>query len=213
MGTEAAWIPAVMALIGTGVSVANTRSTERRQDAQAAQSVRNQAGKQKEADARVGEEVEKLKASTAEDERKQRMADYMQTIQRSKQPMTEGLTPQVGSDAFKADAADAAQGVQDYAANRAGLLSRIDGATLQRQNEGVGFGNLATDIGLIQRQSQGDAFLNELRMRAIRRNPWMDAAATTIGAAGSAYGSYGGGTTSTGVPGSRMAGGGTGGGP
>lgn len=41
MGTEAVWVPLVMAAVATGASVYNTRQTERRQDNALAQQIRN----------------------------------------------------------------------------------------------------------------------------------------------------------------------------
>lgn len=194
MGTEVLIGLAVSALAG-GLQYENQRRTTNKQDAQAAQGIRQQGRKQAEVDKRVNDEVEKLKGSTAEDERRQRMGDYMQTIQRSKGGITAGLTPQVGSEAFKDDSGAAAQGAQAATTERAGMLSAVDAAGMQRQGEGFGFGNLATDVGRISREARGDAFIDELRLRAIRRNPWMDLAAGMAGGAGGAMlsGSGGGG--------------------
>lgn len=202
MGTEVL-VGLLMSAAATGLQYENTRRTANKQDGQAAQGIRNQAAKQRVADARVDEEVQKLKGSTAEDERRERLADYMTTIQRSKGGMTAGLTPQVGSQAFKGDSAEAAAGVEAATADRAGLLSRVDAAGMQRQGEGFGFGNLATDINRISREAKGDAFIDELRLRAIRRNPWMDMAASGLQAAGSAYASQGGAGGYEGIAGQR----------
>lgn len=188
MGTEVLVGLAASAIAG-GLQYENTRRTTNRQDAQAAQGIQRQGVKQRQADARVDSEVQKLAASTADDERRQRLGDYMQTIQRSKAGMTEGLAPPVGGDAFKADAAKAMDGIQSVMGDRAGLMARIDAPGMQRQGEAFGFGNLATDIQKISRESKGDDFINELRMRAIRRNPWLDIASSAVGAAGGAYAS------------------------
>lgn len=185
------WLALAAMAASAGVQYQNTKNTANRADATAAQGIRQQSRKQAEADAKVNEEVEKLKGSTADDERRQRLTDYMQTIQRSKGQITSGLTPQVGSDAFKGDAAAAAQGAEAATGDRAGLLARIDAPGMQRQGEGFGFGNLATDINMIGRESKGDAFINEMRLRAIRRNPYMDMLASGLSAAGSAAGSSG----------------------
>lgn len=191
------WVALALAAASAGLQYSNTRSVQKQQDGQAAAAIRSQGAKQKDADARVDEEVKKMQASTADDERRQRLADYMTTIQRSKAGMTEGLAPQVGSDAFKADAAGAAEGVQKYAGDQAALMARVDAPQMQRQGEGFGFGNLATDVGLIQRGSRGQAFIDELRMRAIRRNPYTDLAAGVLGGASSAAMGMGGGYGST----------------
>lgn len=193
MGTEVL-VGLAMTALSAGLAYENQRRTANKQDSQLAQSLRNQATKQRQADARVNEELAKLKESDASKERSQRLDDYMQAIRAASGKMTSGLVPMVGGEAFATDAAKAAEGVQDYATANAGLLSRIDAPSLQRQREGFGFGNLATDIGLIGREAQGQSFLDELRLRAIRRNPWMDMAA---GVLGGMAGGMGGSTTNT----------------
>lgn len=188
------WLALAALAASAGVQYENNRQTVNRADNVAVQSLHGQAAKQKQADARVEEEVQSLKNSTADSERQQRLANYMDTIQRSKGAMTNGLTPQVGSDTFKADAATALAGVEKGAADRAGLMARVDAPLMQRQGEGFGFGKLATDIDRIGSESRGMQFVDELRMRAIRRNPYMDLAASGLGAVASNVGTNYGGT-------------------
>lgn len=184
-------IPLAMMAVASGAQYANTRRVQNKQDATAAQAIQSQAAKQRQLDARVGEEVSRLEGSTAEDERRQRMGEYMDTLMRNRAQMQAG--GDVGGQAFRQGAEAASAQVQDYAGKTAGLMARIDAPTMQRQNEGFGFGRLATDASLIAREAQGQSFLDELRMRAIRRNPYLDAIASGAQAAGSAYASYGGG--------------------
>ena len=44
MGTEAAWVPLVVAALGSGVQAYNVRQTAKEADAVAAQGIRQQAG-------------------------------------------------------------------------------------------------------------------------------------------------------------------------
>ena len=178
-------------MIGLGLAAAaagaqqyNTRQTAKRQDQQAAAGIRQQGIRQQAADARVNEAVSELEGSTAEAARAQRLDEYMTGLRRNRGNMQSGLAPSIGSQAFRDDSARAAEDVQNYAERSAGLLSRIDAPAMQRQGEAFGMGNLATDIGLIGRQSAGDQFINDLRLRAIRRNPWIDAGAQVAGAYG-----------------------------
>lgn len=176
-----------------GAQAYNTNQTMRRQDRAAADSIRYQSRLQREADARVNQEVQSLEASTAEDERAQRLSQYMDTLRAGDANLTAGLTPGVGSEAFREDSAAAADAVRSGAGRTAGLMSRIDAAQMQRQGEGFGYGRLATDIGLIGRRSQGQAFMDDLRMRSIQRNPWIDAGAAVLqGMAGGLAGGGGG---------------------
>lgn len=186
MGAEVL-IPLLIAGASTGAQLYNTNRTERKQDNQLASSIRRQGKKQAEADKRVDEEVRNLEQSTAQEERRERLGQYMQTLERGKQ--TSGFLPNVGGDAFQADSAEAQAGVQAQAASDAGLASRIDAAGMQRQGEAFGFGRLGTDLQRIGRESQGDAYIDELRLRMIRRNPWIDAASQFgMGAAGALMG-------------------------
>jgi hypothetical protein len=209
-----AWVGALIAIAAAAASEYNSEQTAKRQDNQAAAGLIEQGRKQKQADAKVNDEVQKLQGSNATDERAAALQNYMTTLQRGKQTAQAGLnTPNIGGSAFQASSAQAANDVQFNAANTAGLMSRIDAPGMQRQGEGFDYGNLATDLSLISREAQGDDYLNQLRIRSIRRNPWIDAAAAGANGYASAYSSKGGATTSTGKAGSQMYGGGTGGGP
>lgn len=189
-------IALALAAASAGANYYNTTKTASRQDAALADSIRNQSAKQKEADAKVNAEVTNLEGSSSADEQAKRLSQYMDTLRTSRGKLQAGLTPAVGSAAFKADAAGDANDVLQYSGDTAGLLSRMDAANLQRQGEGFGYGNLATDLGLIQRGAQGQNFLDELRIkRAGRRSPWLDAlsaglsgAASGVGGAGAAAG-------------------------
>ena len=205
-----AWVGALVALAAAAATTYNTQQTAKRQDNQAAIGLMEQGRKQKEADAKVDQEVQKLKASDASDERAQALQNYMTTLARNKQTASAGLTPDIGGAAFKADSAQAAAGVQQQGADTAGLMSRIDAPGMQRQGEGFDYGNLATDLSLISRQAQGDDFLNQLRIRAIRRNPYIDLAAATASGYAGGMGSASGAASGSGKAGSQMYGGGTG---
>lgn len=172
-----------LAAASAGGNYYNTQQTAKRQDNAAADSIRNQSRIQRRADERVNEEVGELEASTSADERASRMGQYMETLRKGKGQLEAGLTGNIGSDTFRADAARAAGDVQAYAGDNASLMSRMDAPGLQRQGEAFGYGNLGTDLDLIQRQSQGQSFMDDLRMRSIRRNPWIDAASSFAGRA------------------------------
>lgn len=178
------FIPIALALAGTAVQQAETRRTERKQDEALGQQLIQRGAKQRTADERVGEDVAKLEASRAEDERAQRLGEYMDTLKRGKAQATAGLMPQVGSGVFRDDAARAAADVLAGTEERAGLQARIDAPTLQRQGEAFGYGSLATDLGRIASQVAGQEFINRLRLAAIRRRPEADLIAGGLSGAG-----------------------------
>lgn len=184
-----------LAAAAAGTSYYNTQQTAKRQDNALATSLTNQAKKQREADAKVNAEVEKVKASTAEDERRQAFSQYMDTLARGKQKADAGLEGQIGGAAFQSDAAAAKDAVAQYGAKNADLMARIDAPGLQRQGEAFGYGHLGTDLDLIGREAKGQAFLDELRLRAVRRNAGLDALSSFLGgaASGAASGGFSGG--------------------
>jgi len=203
MSWVAVGVGLALAVGGAAVSYDNTRKTERRTDNALFEQIRNQGLKQREADAKVNNQIQELEGSTSKDEQAGRLDDYMQTLRANRGRVEAGLTPAIGSATFRADAANDAADVMKYSGDTANLLSRIDAAGLQRQGESFGYGNLATDLSLIGREAQGLNWLDELRVkRAARRNAGQDALASLLSGAGSAVGASGGGGGSAGATGS-----------
>lgn len=186
-------IALALAAAAAGTSYYNTQQTAKRTDNALADQIRNQGKKQGEADAKVNDEVAKLKASRSEDERQKSLAGYLDTLRKGKGELEAGLTPNFGSAAFQQDAANDAAGVEQFASNRAGLLARMDAPLDQRRGEGYDYGNLATDLGLIGREAQGQNFLDELNVkRKSRRNAGLDALSSFLGGAAGGVSSMGG---------------------
>jgi hypothetical protein len=195
------WVALALAAAAAGTQYYNTERTAKRQDSALATQIRNQGKRQSEADAKVAGQVEAMKGSTAEASRRKALDDYTGALQSRKARIESGLTPAIGSDAFKADATQAANDSFAYGTENAGLLSRIDAAGDQRRSEGFGFSNLASDLNLIGRDARGQNFLDELRLRAIRRNAGLDAAASLMSGASGAMmsGASGGGGAGSGM--------------
>lgn len=192
------WVMAGIALASVAVQQYNTQQVARKQDRAAADAIRSQGRLQRQAEDKVNREIATLEASTSADERAKRMDDYVSTLRANRSGIQSGLLGAIGGDAFRQDSAAAANDVQAGATDLAGLMSRIDAPAMQRQGEAFGFGNLGTEIGLIGRQSEGQRFLDDLRIRSIRSNPWIDAAAQVgMAYAGSQMGAGGGGVAST----------------
>lgn len=194
-------IALALAGLSAGTSYYNSQKTASAQDSQLADQIRGQAKIQQRADGKVNEEVAKLKDSTSEKHRKEALDSYMQTLLTHKSKLLGGLTPNFGSDTFRQDAAQTAGEVEGYAGDTAGMMARIDAPAMQRQDEATSYGNLATDISLLQRESKGQSFIDELRLRAIRRSPGLDALSAFLG--GAARSGFGGGA---GAPGAGGAG-------
>lgn len=190
--TTSTMIGLALAAAAAGAQQYNTKKTLDKQDASAAQGIRDQSRIQKEGDKKVQEQVDKIKASRSEDERAARMTDYMKTLTSARKKTDTGLENAALGEAFNAAGAAAKGDLAAKGASTANLLAGVDAAGMQRQGEAFDFGRLATDIGLIGRESQGQQFLTDLRTRSIRRNPWIDVAAATMqGAAGGLAGAGG----------------------
>ncbi|MFV7424011.1 hypothetical protein ACNPNN_13160 [Stenotrophomonas geniculata] len=178
------FIPIAIALAGTAAQQAETQRVERNQDQETAQGLLNQSRRQQEADRRVNDEIAQLETSTADAARNERLGQYMQTLQRGRKQAVAGLEAPIGGATFQTDAGAARTGADNAAATTAGLLSRIDAPQLQRQQEAFGYGKLATDLDMEARASRGQQFIDQLRLRQIRRRPEVDLLAGLATAAG-----------------------------
>ena len=195
MGVSAAtagWIAAGLAAASAGTQYVNTEHTASRQDQAAAQAIRNQGQLQKKANADVNKAVAKVADSNSADARNGRLNDYMTQLRKNRSQVQAGSEPIIGSQTFRTDAAQAGNDANKYAATTAGLMASMDAPQIQRRNEGFDYGRLATDLALVGRQSRGQNFLDQLRLRNIRRNPELDLASGLMSAAagGFAGGAY-----------------------
>lgn len=176
MGTEAIWIPLVLSAVSAGASAKNAHDTAKRQDNEAAAGIAAQAGRQRQADSRVSEEVQALDASNPEAERAAATNDFLGQLRQARGDQYNTNAVGASSDEFSTDAKKGASNVVDFGKKQAGTLARISAPGRQRTNEQVSFGRLGSDLGQIGRGAEGDAFLSQLRLRGISRNPWIDAA-------------------------------------
>jgi len=170
------WETALL-LAASAATAWNNDQTIKRQDQQAANAIQNQGRIQRQVDSRIDDEVRQMEQSTAADERAKALEGYMTTLGRNRRSLEAGLTPAIGSNAFRESSAAATGDVNTYAQRAADLMSRIDAPAMQRQGEAFGYGKLATDVGTLARNAQSQSFLDEMRLRAIRKNPLIDLAA------------------------------------
>lgn len=177
MGAEVL-VPLAISALSAGAATYNTVDTARRADRVAAQGITQQADTQRRADERVNQEIQTLEGSTPEDSRAAANNDYLTALRRNRSnAVGEDLTGATSS-AYTADTAAAKTGVTGYGTRVADTMSRIAAPGRQRQAEGEGFAQLASNLQNFSRESQGNAFLQSLRQRSVTRNPWVDAGAT-----------------------------------
>lgn len=183
MGVELIGALAASAL-GAGVNAYNTDQTAKRQDETAAQGIMQQGVRQREADSAVNAEAERLKQSSPDDARNAATAQFMDQLRRSRS-QAEGQPDVLGGSRFGADTNAANAKNYDIASRAANVMGRINAPAQQRATEGQGIAQLASDIGGISRNSQGDAFLTNLRERGIRPDAGLSATGDIIGGIGS----------------------------
>ncbi|MGH8037205.1 MAG: hypothetical protein ACREPD_05640 [Stenotrophomonas sp.] len=186
------FIPIALAVAGTAMQQAETERVTRKQDQATAQSLLGQSKRQQEADSKVNDQIAQTEASTAANERNTALEQYMGQLQRTRKQAIGGLEAPIGGMAFQGDAASARAGADTAAARTADLMARIDAPGRQRQDEAFGYGRLATDIDGLSREAAGQNFIDQLRIRAIRRRPEMDILSSGMIAAGGAMGGGGG---------------------
>jgi hypothetical protein len=182
-------VPMLFAAAAAGVSAYNTNRTEKKKDRALAEKIRTQGKKQQEADAKVNAALDGMAGSNPARDRASALSEYVAQV-RANQGNVNTLGAQTGrvSDAYAQAANDAALGVNTEVADTAGLMATQDGATRQRQREGRDQARLGTDIGLVRREADGLAYLDDMRIAGIRRNPWLDAASAVLGAMGGGMG-------------------------
>lgn len=184
-------------LLGAGgglVSAYGANQQARQQDKIAAQGIRSQAARQREADALVNQTIRQQEQSSPEGYRQSALDQYMEQLRRTSGAATTGLNPAGAvSNRFLSAAQAAAGDITDYGTDRAGILSRIDAPDRQRQAEGIAFGRLGSDLNPIRMGSQSDEYLTRLRMNSVRQSPWLGVLSGVLGSASTM--DFGGGST------------------
>lgn len=186
-------IALALAAAAAGASYYNTTSTAKRQDREAAAGIRRQSQRQQQADASVDKAIQAQAGSSGADEKAGVLEQYMQQVRSAKAGSTSGLA-QTGnvSDRAREAETNAALGVGNFGEKIAGLMAAMDAPELQRRNEAVDRARTAVDLEGIGRNASGDAFLNQLRLQGIRRNPYLDAFSSFAGGAAGSIGTGGG---------------------
>lgn len=204
MGTEAVWVPLVLAAVGAGTSYVNTRNTNRRLENESLTRILNQQGRQREADVEVQKLIQDTAASNPEARSAEALEGYTSELRRSQGQQTSGIDNLAGaSQAYKDMAAKGASGVSEYGGQLASLFSRIDGALRQREDEGVDRMDAQNRIDMISRRSAGQDHLSDLRLQSIGPNPLLTAA-SEIAYGMSQGGGYGGKSAAKGPGGKKL---------
>lgn len=188
MGTEAAWVPLVLSAVSAAGTAYNTKRTADRQDSEAAAGIKKQAETQRQANALLGKTIQDTLQSTSAPEKATAQQQYIDQVMNSMGQANAGLTQQGLSEDFSQRAGGAQVANADYGATTADLLARMDAPVLQRQREGNAFADTGMDLSVLQGNVAGDQFLTDMRMKGIRRNPYIDIMAGLMSGAAAGYG-------------------------
>ena len=188
------FIPVAMALASTAATVYGQKKTADKQDAIAAQGIREQQKKRREIDARISKTVSDLKTSDSADERSGFSDMFNKSITANRAKALSGLGSEGNvSDDFT-DLANQ-RGNESVGDSRtlAGLASRIDAPIRQRQNERLSMNLLGQDTGILGRDAQQAGFMNRMKFSNVRSNPWLQILAAGLSGAGQGMAAGGGG--------------------
>ena len=105
-------------------------------------------------------------------------------------PQTQAAQPSVAgaSGAFEADRARAGGSAQDYVNAIKNSAATTQGTQLERVGEGQQMAGTASNLGLLNTQSQQQNYLTQLQIRAAQANPWLTALSSVMKGAGAAMG-------------------------
>lgn len=215
MGTEAFWVPAVLAAVSSGASYANQSAANSRSDQAEAQAIRNQQAIQNQGMGKVTQLIKNVASSNPNDIANQATSQYVSTLRRNAAGSTQGgsttggtqtggasvssLAPAtVGSSRYKSDTGASQKQVQDFGNTYAGEMGDVDAAVRQRQNEGLSMEDLSTQLNKLNAQSYGQNFVDQLRAQtAGLPNPWVSLFSSMLGsgARGMAMNGFGAGGT------------------
>lgn len=192
-GAEAVWVPAAVAALGAGVSAKTQNDSLKRQDQEAARGIMRQADIQRQAGARVNENIQNLKKSNPMGEEAAAQDQFMSALREAK------LTGATNNSNFAATPgasgrfAEEVNGARIASGNEgtalAGRLARIDAPMYQRIREGQARGDTASKLSLLESDSANQDFLTRLRTASQRPNPWLLGAGSALQAGGSAMAS------------------------
>ena len=191
MGTEAFWIPAVLAAVGTGVQQVNQMNATSRANNAETQAIANQQNIRQQANDETKALTQQISQNSPQQIANQETSNFVNTLRQNEAGSTQGgstsgnannfgqsvssLAPSLAgaSSRYKSGTAQAQKDVQQYGQTQAQQMGSIDAAVRQRQNEGLALGTLGTNLNLLGAQSGAQGFVDQLRAQAAgQSNPW-----------------------------------------
>lgn len=213
MGTEAFWVPALVAAVGSGAQYVNTQNANKRQQASEVQAIDNQQQFRENANSQVKDLTNQIAQNNPQKLAAKETGDFISTLRKNQAGSAKGgatgapgdtnfgapvsaMPPTAGaSSRYKDDSNAAQQQTQDYGNTYAKEIANIDSAVRQRQNEGLAQQTLGTNLNLLGAESYTKNFVDQLRSQAAgQANPWVGLFSNMLQKGANAYAANAGGS-------------------
>ena len=200
MGTEAFWVPAVLAAVSAGGQAVNQSNANSRAQNAEVQNIDQQQQYRQQANDQVKNLTQQINTNSPQQLASKEESQFVNTLRNAQAGTAAGgasntnsntfgqpvsALPQNVSGASKSyqNAANASQKeTQQYGNTEAGQMSAIDSAVRQRQNEGLAMQTLGTNLNLLGGQSQMSNWVNQLRAQtAGQPSPWASLFSNILG--------------------------------
>lgn len=192
-GLYTALTVAALSTLGTGVTAYSQNQNMRKQDQQAADSIRQQQQINSQAENAVGNLNKSVARSTPQDAQNSQTAAYVKALQDAS--ATQGAAiPNVkgGSKRYDQAVTDSRADVNNYARQTASSLAATAAPQLQRIGEGQQIANVASDLGRYNDQSGAEQGLLKTQLAGDMSNPWLDSVGGLLNGAAAGYSTYAG---------------------
>jgi hypothetical protein len=205
MGTEAFWVPAVVAAVGAAGQGVNQMQAQKRASNAEVQSIDDQQQYRQQANDQVKNLTQQIATNSPQQLANKETSQFVQTLRKnqagSATPNASGsndtnfgapvsaMPPAAGaSSRYKSDSASAQKQTQDYGNTYATEIGNIDSAVRQRQNEGLALNTLGTNVNTLGAESYTKNFVDQLRSQAAgQSNPWVGLFSNMLQKGASAY--------------------------
>jgi hypothetical protein len=215
MGTEAFWVPAVVAALGAGANAVNTSNANKRSQNAEVQSINDQQQYREQANSQIKNLTQQIAQNDPQKIAAQETGNFVNTLRKnaagSATPGATGtaqndtnfgapvsaMPPAAGaSSRYKSDAAKAQGEVQQYGQTYANEIGNIDAAVRQRQNEGLAMQTAGANLNTLGAESYTKNFVDQLRAQtAGQANPWVGLFSSMLQKGAGAYAQNAGGTS------------------
>lgn len=207
MGSEAFWVPAVIAAAGAGAQGINQMQANKRASNSEVQSIIDQQQYRQQANDQVKNLTQQIATNTPQQIASKETGDFVNTLRKNAAgsaapgatssstndtnfgaPVS-AMPPAAGaSSRYKSDTAASQKQVQQYGNTYANEIGNIDAAVRQRQNEGLALNTLGTNLNTLGAESYTKNFVDQLRSQAAgQANPWVGLFSNMLQKGASAY--------------------------